>query len=220
MNQYIKSSDTKIYEIGCGIGLGKEFIQNPNMMLTDVIMNEWIDRKLDALALDMPDDSVDVFIMSNVLHHFAYPLTFFKNAYKKLKPGGRIILFEPHMGLLLKVAQRILGLEGWDEDTDVYDESVPCNEKDKPWSANNAIPDLFFKDISKFEKYLPGFKVKKYALTECFMFLLSGGVNFHTWHIPFNDRGCRLIRKVDKRLVKMCPSVFALGSKIVIQKIK
>lgn len=78
MNQYIKSSDTKIYEIGCGIGLGKEFIQNPNMMLTDVIMNEWIDRKLDALALDMPDDSVDVFIMSNVLHHFAYPLTFLK----------------------------------------------------------------------------------------------------------------------------------------------
>lgn len=88
MNRYIKDSDTCIYDIGCGIGVSKKFLKNPHVMMTDVLDHPWVDRYLDAMDLDMADGSVDVFICSNVIHHFASPYHFFQHAAKKLKGGG------------------------------------------------------------------------------------------------------------------------------------
>ena len=112
MNAYIKDSDTCIYEIGCGMGVSKRFLKNKNVMLTDVLDNPWVDRYLDAMKLDLEDGSVDVFICSNVIHHFASPYQFIQEARKKLKKGGRIIFFEPYTSILMRMAQKALRLEG------------------------------------------------------------------------------------------------------------
>ncbi len=175
MNDYIREEDSTIYEIGCGLGVSKEFIRNPNIVLTDVINNPWVDRYLDAMNLDIPDDSVDVFVCSNVIHHFAKPYQFFKDASKKLREGGRILLFEPYTSIFLRIAQRILRLEGWDETVNVFDSDTVCNIESEPWSANNSVPKLLFRDKSVFEMYFPEYRLKKYEVTECLLFLLSGG---------------------------------------------
>lgn len=87
MNKYIREKDTEIYEIGSGIGSAKSFIKNRNLKLTDVLDNPWIDRYLDALDIDFPDDSVDVFICCNCIHHFAKPYEFLKSAAKSMRGG-------------------------------------------------------------------------------------------------------------------------------------
>lgn len=219
MNRYIARTDKEIYELGCGTGISREFIHNKNLKLTDVAANKWLDRTLDALSLDMEDESVDVFILCNVLHHFAYPLTFMKNAAGKLRKGGRILLFEPYTSLALKIPQKLLGLEGWDDDADVFNESVPCCDPLKPWSANNSIPKImFFEKAEYFEKCVPELRILKKGFCECLMFLNSGGVNYHTFHLPIGDRGCKFLKEADKVLVKAAPQVFAMGCKAVIEK--
>lgn len=218
MNEYIYDTDKMIYEIGCGLGISKEFLDNPNVILTDVLDNPWLDRYLDALNLDMEDESVDVFICSNVIHHFASPYRFLDSASRKLREGGRILFFEPHTGLILKLAQRTLKLEGWNDNTDVFSPDTVCNIEGEPWSANNSIPKLLFEDKDKFESTFNNLKLQKYELTECLLFLLSGGVNFKTWHPNFTYKSCERLKAIDRILVKMCPGIFAMGCRAVVIK--
>ena len=218
MNQYIKDTDANIYEIGCGVGVSKKFLENPNVVLTDVLDNPWIDRYLDAMKLDMEDGSVDVFICCNVIHHFASPYQFFKEAERKLRKGGRIILFEPYTSLIMRMAQKILRLEGWNEYSDVFSPDEICNIEGEPWSANESIPKLLFRDKEKFEHVFTGLKLVKYELTECLLFLCSGGVNFKCWHPNLSGGGCKRLKAVDRFLVTVCPEVFALGCRIVVKK--
>lgn len=218
MNEYIRDTDKIIYEVGCGIGVSKEFITNPNVILTDVLDNPWVDKYLDALNMDMPDDSVDVFICSNVIHHFASPYKFLTTVNKKLKVGGRLLLFEPYTGVILKMAQRIMRLEGWNDRSDVFSPETVCNVPGKPWSANNSIPKLLFQNKEKFNSTFTNLKVYTFQLSECFLFILSGGVNFKTWHPNLSQKSCDRIKKIDKFLVKMMPQVFAMGCRAVIVK--
>lgn len=220
MNEWIQDSDKVIYEIGCGVGAGKEFIRSSYLQLTDVLDNPWVDKYLDAMNMDdvIPDESVDVFICCNVLHHFAQPYKFLKQAGRKLKPHGRIIFFEPYTSVFLRLAQRILGLEGWDETANVFDPTTICNNPNEPWSANNSIPKLLFKNKAQFEQTFPEFSMNYYEVTECLLFLLSGGVNYKVWHPNFTEKACGRLIKIDKCLTKVCPELFALGCRSVIEK--
>lgn len=88
MNSYISANANCVIELGCGTGIGQQFLHTSALIQTDIIEMAWIDKRLDALQLDMPDASVDAFIVVNAIHHFAYPLTFLKNAARKLRAGG------------------------------------------------------------------------------------------------------------------------------------
>ena len=88
MNDYIKDSDKNIIELGCGAGLSKEFIKNPHLLLTDVVKNDWVDKQIDALNIDYPDETIDVVICSHMIHHLANPAQFFKKISLKLRRGG------------------------------------------------------------------------------------------------------------------------------------
>lgn len=131
-----------------------------------------------------------------------------------------MLFFEPYTSICLKIPQRILGLEGWDDGSNVFDESIPCNEEGKPWSANNSIPKLLFSDRQRFEMAVPELKVEKYELTECLLFLLSGGVNYKTLYLPLNDAGCKRLIQFDCYLIKHWPKTFAMGCRVVLRKDK
>lgn len=110
-------------------------------------------------------------------------------------------------------------MEGWDETTNVFDPDVICNNPDEPWSANNSVPKLLFRDKALFEKNFPCFRLKYYEVTECLLFILSGGVNFDCgWHFPIGDKGCDRLIKIDKWLVSMWPEMFAMGLRTVLEK--
>lgn len=218
MNGYIYPDDENIIEVGCGAGLSKFFITNPRLVLTDVLDNSWVDRYEDAMNLSCADNSLDVVIASEMIHHLASPYAFFKQLEGKLKPGGRIIIQDMHNSLIMKLVLRIMRHEGWDDNVNVYDKTAVCNQSDDPWSANCSITMLLFDNKALFEKTFPDLEIIKDTKMECFMFLFSGGVIAKGPRLPLSKSLTKLLSVVDKCCIKMLPGIFACGRSIVIRK--
>jgi SAM-dependent methyltransferase len=90
-----------IVELGSGIGAVKEFI--PECVTTDIFPNPWLDRRENAYALSFPDESVGSLILLDVFHHLEYPGTALNEFRRVLSNGGRVIIFDPAMGLLGRI---------------------------------------------------------------------------------------------------------------------
>ena len=217
MNEYIGDKQ-KIFELGCGAGFSKAFIESENLQLTDVSNEDWVDLYVDAMHLPFPDNSVDVLICSHMIHHLAYPVRFFEGASRVLRPGGLILISEINTSLMMRFLLRIMRHEGWSYEVNVFDKNEIANDPSDPWSANCAIPEMLFQDKQYFEKSLPQFKVVRNELTECLIFPLSGGVIARSPTILLPVTVLRVIDKIDQFLITLFPKVFALGRKVVLQK--
>lgn len=73
-------------ELGSGAGFFKNL--RPRLITSDVRTSSHIDRVIDALAMDIPDDSVRCIYGINVFHHLASPDTFFLEISRTLRLGG------------------------------------------------------------------------------------------------------------------------------------
>ena len=73
-------------ELGSGAGFFKEL--RPGLITSDVRKSSHIDRVIDALAMDIPDDSVRCIYAINVFHHLASPNAFFLEISRTLRRGG------------------------------------------------------------------------------------------------------------------------------------
>lgn len=87
----------KIVELGSGIGNIK--MEIPQAICTDLFKNPWIDQVENAYALSFKDGEVSNLILFDVFHHMQYPGTAFIEFHRVLKPGGRVIIFEPAMSM-------------------------------------------------------------------------------------------------------------------------
>ena len=114
-----------IVELGSGMGNIKEHL--PSCITTDVFPNPWLDRVENAYALGFGDRSVSHLVLFDVWHHLQYPGAALREFSRALVKGGRIVIFEPAMGLLGKV---VLGL--------FHHEPLGLNQKIE-WDA----PDSF-----------------------------------------------------------------------------
>jgi len=90
-----------IVELGSGIGSIKEHI--PQCITTDMFPNPWLDRVENAYQLSFDQGAVGHLILFDVFHHLRYPGTALQEFSRVLAPGGRIIVFEPGMGLIGRV---------------------------------------------------------------------------------------------------------------------
>jgi SAM-dependent methyltransferase len=90
-----------VVELGSGIGVSKEFI--PNCVTTDIFPNPWLDRVENAYQLKFADSSIGNLILFDVFHHLKYPGSALAEFWRVVMPQGRVILFEPAMGLLGKL---------------------------------------------------------------------------------------------------------------------
>lgn len=217
MNQYTEGKQL-VVDLGSGLGFSREYIKNP-IVLTDIIKYPWTDQQVDALNPPFKDATVDVFICSHVVHHLAYPMVFFENIMRMLKPGGYLVIQELETSLFFRILLRLMESEGWDLNKDVFNRNAQCTDFDKdPWSANCAIPHLLFDDPRIFEKNIPGLKVVRNELSECFIFPLSGGVLVK---VPVPTLPLFMLKSIDVIdgvLVSLFPKVFALGRRVVLQK--
>lgn len=217
MNEYLNGLNAVI-ELGCGAGFSKFYIENKNLILTDVSNQPWVDKWVDALDLPFADESVDAFLLSHMLHHVSHPKSFLMNLSKKLKKNGIIVIQDVYTGALMRFLLLLMKHEGWSYDVEIFDETAAVNNPDDPWSANCAIPDLLFSDTEKFEKNFPELKVSKLEKNECLLFPLSGGVISKTIMIPLPVFVLKIIAKIDSVLVKLAPSFFAMGISVVLTK--
>ena len=88
-------------EIGSGIGNLKTVV--PEALATDIFPNPWLDRIENAYAMSFADGSVANLILFDVWHHLQYPGTALSEFQRVLAPGGRLVIFDPAMGLLGRV---------------------------------------------------------------------------------------------------------------------
>ncbi|MHA1597590.1 MAG: class I SAM-dependent methyltransferase [Alphaproteobacteria bacterium] len=217
MNKYLEGCET-VFELGSGAGFASEFIDNPNLKMTDVVARPWIDAEVDALDLPWDDNSLDAIVCSHMIHHLASPTKFFNLLSRKLKPGGKVVIQEINTSLLMRLMLRLMRHEGWSYDVDVFDADCVANNPNDPWSANCAIPEMLFDDIGEFERRVAGFKVVHHELWECFIFLISGGVIAKTATIQMPWPVLRAISGLDRLLTGLFPSLFALGRFVVLEK--
>ena len=75
----------------------------PDCITTDVFPNPWLDAVENAYALTFEDASVAHLILFDVWHHLEFPGTALREFHRVLKPGGRLIVFDPAMGLFGRI---------------------------------------------------------------------------------------------------------------------
>lgn len=205
-------------ELGCGAGFSELFLRAGPLELTDTEPRPWTRRVVDALAMPYADSSVDVLITNNVIHHLAYPLTFFLEAARVLRPGGHLLVQECDCSLMTRLAIRVTGHEAYDLRADPFDPSRPCNDPRDPWSANCAIPNLLFDDLDRFRARCPDFDVLETGRSEFFLHFNSGGITSRGPYLPLPELALRLLDAIDGLLVGLAPAVFASQRRVVLRR--
>ena len=217
MNNYLKTG-MKIIEIGSGAGFS-EFYLNVKPIMTDMIENPWIEKKIDALKINYPRESIDIIIASHNIHHFSSPYKFFSECKKILKPKGLIIIQEINTSLLMRLLLCFMKHEGWSYDVDVFSKETVANDPSDPWSANCAIPELLFENEKKFKDIFKSFEFLRNQKNEGFIFPLSGGVISKTYMPEIPNWILNIVFVLDKLLISFFPNIFAMGRSVVLQKV-
>ena len=219
MNKFIKESDHGI-EVGSGAGFSKDFIKNKNFKLTDLGNDEHLDYKnIDAQNTGFKNNDLDFVIASNMIHHIPYPIKFFKEIHRILKNGGRLIIFESYCSIFFQLATMIMRHEGFDFTLNVWDEEEPKSDEKNAWHGNIAVPHLIFDDRYRFDKEIGNlFEIEYEELTECLIFINSGGVTSKTAFIPMNNFFLNILDYIDRVLIKFFPKIFCMGRRIVLKK--
>ena len=154
-----------------------------------------------------------------MIHHVPFQVKFFNEMNRILKPNGKLIIHEAYCSILLQIITIIMKHEGFDFTADVWDDNVPKSDVNNTWAGNIAISNLVFDDKEKFKQNLGNlFSIEYEELTECLIFLNSGGVTSKTLYIPMSEFFLKVLNYIDKFLVKFFPNIFCLGRRIVLKK--
>ena len=129
-----------------------------------------------------------------------------------------MLINEINTALLMRFLLKLMKHEGWSYEVDVFDSESVANDPADPWSANCAIPQLLFDDISVFERKVPMFRVERHELNEFLVFPLSGGVIAKTRTINLPKPMLQAVDVLDGLLIKLMPSVFPMARRIVLQR--
>jgi SAM-dependent methyltransferase len=162
-------------EIGGGSGNLKEFF--PDAISSDILFVSWLDVVADAHHLPFKDGGLDNIVLFDVLHHLWRPISFFSDAARVLKHGGRILIMEPYVSWTSSLVYRFIHSEGMDRNIDPF--QIDCFVKgENPFSGNQAITTLIFEKYKeRFIEACPHLKIIRQERSDFILFPLSGGFN-------------------------------------------
>jgi SAM-dependent methyltransferase len=136
-------SDKRVLEIGSGTSPLKTFL--PTVITTDILQLEYLDIVFDCHGIadfsEIPDHSIDIITLTNVLHHLRDPIHFLRSATRKLTKGGHVYIVEPYFSLLSYPL-----FKGLHHEPVNFDIARPMLDKvEGPLSSSNqAIPYMIF----------------------------------------------------------------------------
>jgi SAM-dependent methyltransferase len=199
-----------VVELGCGPGFFKE--RYPDVIATDAIANPHADAIVEAAALPFRDAEVGSLVLLDVFHHLPWPVAFLTEAARVLRPGGRLVMIEPWVGLAGRVFYRWLH----HEDCDLrVDPRAPWGENTKgAMDGNAALPYLYFRAGGHLERAGLPLSVVRREPFAALPWLLSGG--FQTYGLlprPLLPAAERL-----DRLLSVAPALTALRCLLVIER--
>lgn len=198
----------RVLEIGSGTSPLKLFL--PSVITSDVLQLEYLDIVFDCHNIaefeGIPDHSIDVITMTNVLHHLRDPLHFLCNATRKLADGGEVHIVEPYFSLVSYPMFKFLH----HEPVDFKITNPLLSHIDGPLSSSNqAMPHMIFFSrpdwLSRLEKYYVLEKTKIGFFTSL-AYMLTGGIS-RTFFIP--DWLYRSYFTLDCFLASRLPKIFA-----------
>jgi SAM-dependent methyltransferase len=88
----------RVIELGSGIGSIKDVI--PECITTDMFPTPWNEKVENAYFLSFPDRSISDIILVDVFHHLEFPGSALEEFNRVLRPGGKVLLFEPCLSVL------------------------------------------------------------------------------------------------------------------------
>jgi SAM-dependent methyltransferase len=166
-------------EIGGGIGNLKRRLAD--VVSTDIQFAPWLDCVADAQHLPFADGVAGNIVMIDVLHHIEFPVRFFREAERLLRPGGRIITVEPAITWGSTLFYRFLHQEPVRMSADPLLEGMPDPNRD-PYDSNQALPTLIAtRNRQQFLRLFPGLRISRINWFSFVVYPLSGG--FKPWSL-------------------------------------
>lgn len=218
MNEFIEYDSTGI-ELGAGFAPSKHFIKAKSFLVSDFNDSDWLDLKhINALETGFEPENFDFVIVSNTIHHLAFPEKFLNEAFRIIKPNGVLIIQDIYTSLIMRMLLKVMRHEGFNEDTDVFSRLIACNDTNDPWSANCSIPKLLFKSLDRFSQEFPMWEIIHYKNVECLKFINSGGVIAKTRYVRLSPKMLLLQDKLDQVLCRFFPEVFSMQIQVVLKK--
>lgn len=204
-------------EVGAGSGHSQDFTKGLDITRLDILPAPWVDAVADAHQLPFPDGCFDGIFMIDVLHHLADPKTFFQEAARVLKSGGRIALIEPGITPLSWVFYNYLHEEPVDISVDPMVKQDYGATKD-PFESNQAIPTLLFRREEhriSLSEGVPALRTVSRQWLSLFAYPLSGG--FKAWSLLPTSLVDPLLRLED-RLIPWMGSLIGFRLFVVMEK--
>ena len=158
-------------ELGSGGGFVRKII--PDVVTTDVLPYEGVDRVVDATRMPFDDRSVRFFGMLNVFHHIPDVAVFLREAVRCLKPGGRLLVIDQHPGWISTPVLRYLHHEPFRPDAEDwrFESTGPLS------GANGALAWIVFvRDRERFAREFPDLRLASYKPFAPLSYWLSGGL--------------------------------------------
>jgi SAM-dependent methyltransferase len=177
-------------EIGGGIGNLKRRLAD--VVATDIQSASWLDCVADAQRLPFADACAANIVMVDVLHHLEFPVVFFREAARVLRPGGRVIMVEPAITWGSSLFYRLLHHEPVRTSADVLADGEPDPRRD-PYDSNQAIPTLLAtRDRERFHRLFPALRIASVQWFSFAAYPLSGG--FQSWALVSEGVARRFLR--------------------------
>jgi SAM-dependent methyltransferase len=182
-------------ELGSGGGFAQRVV--PELVTTDVLPYDGVDRVVDATRMPFANRSVRFFGMLNVFHHIPDVADFLREAGRCLMPGGRLLLIDQHPGWIAKPVLRFLHHEPFRPDATVWQ-----FESTGPLSgANGALAwVVFVRDRAQFIQQFPDLELLQYRPFAPLTYWLSGGLK--PWHL-LPSAAYDIVAAIDRALLRI-----------------
>jgi SAM-dependent methyltransferase len=202
-------------EIGGGCSNLRDHL--PDVVTSDIQFSPLLDLVADAQQLPFADGALGNIVMLDVLHHIEYPIHFFEEAARVLRPGGRIVMIEPAITWGSTLFYRFIHHEPVRMSVDPLSRGIPRSDRD-PYESNQAIPTLIAtRDRERFENAIGVLQIRRAEWFAFAVYPLSGG--FKAWSM-LSPRIASLGMSLERKIEAYLGRLFGFRLLLMIEKLE